>query len=538
MFTRRIVSILLGMVFVFGIVFLFSGCTPIMPPPQIPAEGADPVNTPVPQDPNGDDVDFENPAYDPVTTSEPEPVDPVTTSIPGEPLSPYFIEEQVILIGSMNDINGVLSKLDTSIVLVEIETYSIDYLSNNNFEGRISSEHPESGSPFFGSDGYIGPVPLEMALYSISSGHTVEEVLENFLEFLGNEELIVFADPNYRTGIMAAGACGSPFGIAGSPFGIAGSPFGIAGSPDGGAAAPAPSSAYWDQWAFESTRAGSSLTGNGTVVGVFDTSPFHVNSEPTVNFSITPAPFNLTLVNPTPSRINQPLATPGFSIKEHGLFVAGLVHGVAPDSEIHLIRVLDEYGCGDVFQLARAIHEFNRQFHEDKIPMNQVVINLSLGVAKPHGENAERPAWANRSAVSLETALLASYHRGAVIVAAAGNDSDIDPDTNGARVSMHLPAGYDYVIGVAASNQDRQYTCYSNIGDIMAPGGEAEWNSASSSCQPKTMECLNEKIDSKNCPWGLISLYDANASGYAYWVGTSFATPLVSGIAAQGLGDG
>lgn len=47
--------------------------------------------------------------------------------------------------------------------------------------------------------------------------------------------------------------------------------------------------------------------------------------------------------------------------------------------------------------------------------------------------------------------------------------------------------------------------------------------------------------DGPACWWGVISLATVSDAAYAYWVGTSFAAPLVSGLAAaadQGMDQG
>lgn len=245
----------------------------------------------------------------------------------------------------------------------------------------------------------------------------------------------------------------------------------------------------------------------------------------------TPSDLHLTVLHPFELTTIPTLQERTFSVKEHGLFVAGLVHGVAQNSQIQLIRVLDDNGCGDIFRLAYAIHEFNEQFDDPDELMKGVVINLSLGIAKPTQAHPNRPDWADRALVSFTTALMASNQRGAIIVAAAGNDSTIDQ--HGSRAPAHLPAAYQRVIGVAASNKENGLTCYTNSGDVMAPGGEAEFGDGK--CEIKTQDCPNE---GGSCPWGLISLYNPSGPQYAYWVGTSFATPLVSGIAAQALASG
>jgi subtilisin family serine protease len=105
-------------------------------------------------------------------------------------------------------------------------------------------------------------------------------------------------------------------------------------------------------------------------------------------------------------------------------------------------------------------------------------------------------------------------------------------------LSPHLPAAYPSVIGVAASNTSRERSCFSNWADVSAPGGEGGlgevpdlstdelFDTIPSSCAPVSNECKG------NCPNALISMSTSSPTGYAYWTGTSFSTPLVSGLAA------
>ena len=60
--------------------------------------------------------------------------------------------------------------------------------------------------------------------------------------------------------------------------------------------------------------------------------------------------------------------------------MAGLIRAVAPGSEIRLIRVLNEHGCGDLFTLNKALFRFIADMETEPRTLDGTVINLSLGL--------------------------------------------------------------------------------------------------------------------------------------------------------------
>lgn len=156
----------------------------------------------------------------------------------------------------------------------------------------------------------------------------------------------------------------------------------------------------------------------------------------------------------------------------HGTFVAGITHLAAPDARILGYRVLDIDGSGNGFDIAKAIVK--------AIDDNCQVINLSLVMEGWHSGIADAIDYATLNNVT--------------VVAAAGND--------GAE-QVRFPASHQQTIAVAALDTFLIKADFSNYGgqiSVSAPG----------------TEIYGPYLDTL----------------FAFWSGTSFAAPFVSGQAA------
>jgi thermitase len=163
----------------------------------------------------------------------------------------------------------------------------------------------------------------------------------------------------------------------------------------------------------------------------------------------------------------------------HGTHVAGIVDITAPAAKIMPLRVLDTEGYGDVFSIAKAVY-FAEHNSAD-------VINLSLGSP-------------SRSKL-LQEVIEDATANGVVVAAAAGNANSSVPHYPAAGDG--LVASADGLVAVTSVNMYDQKSDFANYGswvDIAAPGE------------------------------GIRSAFPV--SEYAYWSGTSMATPFVSGQAA------
>jgi len=443
----------------------------------------------------------------------------------------YFVEREVLLSGPPAQIDAVVRQVARDLANQGVELQLVERIALE-FLSQVPPGCDALAAVLAGSDEYV------VDRYTFAGGDlAVEEMVRRLQEAAGDRP--VRPEPNYLTSSpwSIAGSpwsiAGSPWSIAGSPWSIAGSPWSIAGSPAGTAVSAMANAAFRDQWAFGKdgirlATAGERSLGRGVLVAIMDTSPFPV----TVSriYLATDPPFEMDLQHMLPGG---PFthAEDAPDIRDHGLFAAGLVHAVAPESEIRLVRVLDDTGQGDLQTLNRAIVAFiDEVISRRGTPESQqgaglrgAVMNLSLGVHPP--PDAEEQGLPEEIS-SLQTILAAAQCLDIVTVAAAGNDSAEAESPYPAQI----PASWSSTIGVAASNEHGELACFSNEGEILAPGGDGGPDAGD--CEPMFHRCTGD------CPYALISLSLASPTGYRYWTGTSFSTPLVSGLAAAVVDGG
>ncbi|MEP7206476.1 MAG: S8 family peptidase [Casimicrobiaceae bacterium] len=194
----------------------------------------------------------------------------------------------------------------------------------------------------------------------------------------------------------------------------------------------------------------------------------------------------------------------------HGTFVAGLIAantnngigiaGVNANARIVPVRALGQCGGTDEDVFAALLWAAGAPV--TGVPPNAnpaKVINLSLG-----GFGA--------CAQSIQEAVNDAIAHGAIVVAAAGNESD--------DVASFAPANCSGIITVAAHNRAGARASYSNFGrriDISAPSGDGGGSDS-------TVSLSN---DGSTLPGAAI--YDEG-------IGTSFSAPLVAGTVSMMLG--
>jgi len=252
-------------------------------------------------------------------------------------------------------------------------------------------------------------------------------------------------------------------------------------------------------------------------------------------------------------------------MSDHGLFIAGIVRDVAPKAKIECIRVLNDLCVGDMNKLVGALWRiYNRM-----LPVNPdtgqvgdlyqkpVVINLSLVI--PTDEEAQQrqinPVVPGFNIIQANPflAITGLTQVGAIVVASAGNEGDEREMPAGGKRPMALyPAAFgnsiDNVIAVGAvtsTDTAASYSCYPGSRGIATYGGEVP------DVQPLDPPSSNPAVTIKDALRGIYSSVEypplsdvpadppeqyyaaPNDHAWAYWIGTSFATPIVSAVAAR-----
>lgn len=187
------------------------------------------------------------------------------------------------------------------------------------------------------------------------------------------------------------------------------------------------------------------------------------------------------------------------SAATHGTIVASIIGaqgdnaegivGVNWDVRIMSVRMLDAFGSGDSLVAAKAI--------DYAVDNGADIINLSFA-----GEVVDN---------TFQEAVERAYQAGVVVVAAMGN-GPLDTDVTAIYPACSRDDEADWVIGVAASDEDDAPTSFTNYGqtctDVSAPG---------------------EDMFAAQFPNASQGIPDWYGGG---WSGTSMAAPVVSGIAA------
>lgn len=255
-----------------------------------------------------------------------------------------------------------------------------------------------------------------------------------------------------------------------------------------------------------------------------------------------------------------------YNMADHGLFSAGIIHGIAPHAVLHLVEVLHPYGVGDVDSIVRALWRIAHR--QSRHPL---VINMSLGANIPQPDNIETIGtnglqWkqlneelSHRMCWPLQWVCDVLREQGVILVAAAGNDARAEVVK---RPSTRYPAAFDSVVGVGALVKGDEPATYSNQADVFygieagAPGrgyGSAAYETKggkSSQSLPQGVATFGGAVaaSSEDVAHALehasvlgiytgTSTHGNNDHGWAWWAGTSFAAPVITGTLAALLSE-
>jgi hypothetical protein len=270
---------------------------------------------------------------------------------------------------------------------------------------------------------------------------------------------------------------------------------------------------------------------------------------------------------------------------DHGLFAAGIIHSIVPEADIHLIEVLNEFGVGDMLSLAEGM---NKVFTEIYRPGSgrRLVVNCSWMIDLPlcEGHYVSTPdsgvefefeealrlyvdGTERDQAYALRATCNSIFLAGGQVVAAAGNDwdwakrkKDIKNGGPGAKKDeprlsapkARYPAAFASVMGVGAlprgpkQNSKYEASSYSNLGDkpahmgVMTLGGEEGSGQGVLGLYLEDqypVEKPNPNPSEKYKREFAMKTRDGNdeKNAWAWWAGTSFATPILTGTIAAVL---
>ncbi len=270
----------------------------------------------------------------------------------------------------------------------------------------------------------------------------------------------------------------------------------------------------------------------------------------------------------------------GFKMEDHGLAVTGIVRQLAPGATIEYIRVLNDFGTLDTHTLIDELQKIrvrmDQSVEEGGLRDQPVVINLSLVIAPSdeeivgvwYGDNGFSGSDAFNKMRDDTVLLRVGLHKviqsltaaGAVIVAAAGNDSNT-PDIP-MRRGPRYPAAFPEVISVGALDKCGNAAPYSNY-PAKAPNHNAIASYGGGRPKPVPIIPKGQPIPPNTFgpdPHfmtaatdvdGVVGVYsartyprlseddatveysDPDEHAWAYWSGTSFATPIISAVAAR-----
>ncbi len=238
-----------------------------------------------------------------------------------------------------------------------------------------------------------------------------------------------------------------------------------------------------------------------------------------------------------------------YLMPDHGVSVAGLVRDVAPKARIRLIRILNDYGGCDLYNIFAALTDLEREVFSGTI--RRLVINLSLTIMPDIRrlpflwfDNRQWPTTQlygvmrviNHIEEGLRLLFESLHAHGALVVAAAGNDSLQVIQHGNAPRPPRAPARYETTLGVTSVNSSFAPSNFANSASIPPfDTGVATFGGDGTGV-----------TDSNALPDAVRGIYisptfptsEQNTTGWADWSGTSFSTAIMSGLATHLMAQG
>ncbi len=169
-----------------------------------------------------------------------------------------------------------------------------------------------------------------------------------------------------------------------------------------------------------------------------------------------------------------------YAMADHGLFISGLIRDVASHARIRLIRILNDYGGGDLYTLYASLTDLEHELVSGAIP--RLVVNLSLTMMPeirrlPYLWFSDR-TWESKQLMA-PTRVLAHIEEGlrllfqcladegALIVAPAGNDSFQADEQGEPRHPPRAPARYDSALSVTSVNSRFVPSLFANAASML-----------------------------------------------------------------------
>jgi hypothetical protein len=233
-----------------------------------------------------------------------------------------------------------------------------------------------------------------------------------------------------------------------------------------------------------------------------------------------------------------------YFMPDHGIFVAGLIRDIAPRARIRLVRILDDFGGCDLYNLFAVLTDLEQEIVSGAI--RHLVVNLSL-LVMPDVKRLpyiwfNKRQWPSTQLAGVMRVLThieeglrllfeSLYAHGALIVAAAGNDSTPESNAGQRRRPPRAPARYENVLSVTSVNSQFTPSRFANMAKLppfdpgVATFGGDGYGSTDENGFPDAVRGI---YISPRFPDG-----EQNTAGWADWQGSSFSTAIISAYAAH-----